>query len=105
FDKTPLDAARDAYNRVAEKYGFEKSEEGSGAISYLQGGYDRFAKQSDDFGSYLQGYVGSKGRPSEPAESEMSAAPYLPLGQTNEHPVYAGGEVSNADAASASPEV
>lgn len=101
FDNTPLDAARDAYNAVADKFGFERSEKGSGAISYLEGGYDRVSGQIAGFESYLLDYAnsGGSGQPISITESPTSGfvTPY--------DPVYSGGEVSNVEAAQASPDV
>ncbi|RIY41947.1 hypothetical protein [Neopusillimonas maritima] len=101
FDSTPLDAARDAYNAVADKFGFERSEKGSGAISYLEGGYGRVSDQISGFESYLNDYANPRagGQPIEITESPTSGfvTPY--------DPVYSGGEVSNVEAAQANPDV
>lgn len=124
FDNTPLDAVRDAYNAVADKYGFERSEKGSGAISYLEGSYGRLNDQISSFESYLLDYAASGGRNREAEQIASPQTDYLPLNQINYHEgdprrlvesatsgfvspyeIYGGGEISNSEAASANPDV
>ena len=105
FDKTPLDATRDAYNYAADKFGLERSEKGSGAIDYLEGSYGRLSDQVSGFDSYLQHYAAHKGKSEQPGPTVLPNTSYLPLNRLNENPIYAGGEVSNTEAADANPSV
>ena len=105
FDKTPLDATRDAYNYAAYKFGLKRSEKGSGAIDYLEGSYGRLSDQISGFDSYLQDYTAHKSKGEQPGPTVLPNTSYLPLNRLNENPIYAGGEVSNTEAADANPSV